>query len=308
MLRVAAQQVMPPVLLSGVRWIRGRSRPANRATRAEGPPPVPWSAGFYEYKVRWFSTMLADASILQDFRSCQRLPGNFGYGVDERCIEYPWALSRLPKEPALVLDAGSTLNHGFMLDAPAMANKTIHICTLAPEPNAFHQRGVSYLYADLRELPLRDHLYDVVVCISTIEHVGCNNSGFTGDVRHHEESPDEYPAVMSELARVLKPGGTLLLTVPFGKHKHLGMQQVFDLAMLERAIASFGAASRVERTFYLYSDVGWQISEPHQCEDAEYVEWISRAWTTRQMPDPLPVEPDRAAAARAVACVEMVKF
>jgi ubiquinone/menaquinone biosynthesis C-methylase UbiE len=60
--------------------------------------------------------------------------------------------------------------------------------------------------ADIHQLPLRNESFDGVLCIEVLEHV-----------------PDPWRAV-SELHRVLQPGGVILLTVPFmlGYHGKIG--------------------------------------------------------------------------------------
>src|SRR5262245_45055418 len=79
--------------------------------------------------------------------------------------------------------------------------------TLAPVYEAFCQLGGSYVFDDMRVLPLGDGLYNVVVCVSTIEHIGMEDTSHGGDM---EYSPPDTLAVMRKLARVLPPGGRLL--------------------------------------------------------------------------------------------------
>ncbi|MBS1727234.1 MAG: class I SAM-dependent methyltransferase [Armatimonadetes bacterium] len=60
-----------------------------------------------------------------------------------------------------------------------------------------HQRGLSRIArADAQALPLQSNSFDVVVTLDTIEHV-----------------PDDQKAI-AEIARVLKPGGHILINVP----------------------------------------------------------------------------------------------
>ena len=105
-----------------------------------------------------------------------RLPRGFGIGLDERVVEYPWLLSQAPR--GRTLDAGSTLNHAHVLDRVRPLVDELHIVTLAPEAQSFPERGVSYVYADLRRLPYRDAYFDTVVSLSTLEHVGKDNSRY----------------------------------------------------------------------------------------------------------------------------------
>jgi SAM-dependent methyltransferase len=68
-------------------------------------------------------------------------------------------------------------------------------------PDAFQVEGLQCRYADMTQpLPLGDEAVDIVVCQEGIEHV-----------------PNQL-AVLEEFNRVLKPGGTLILTTPNGSH------------------------------------------------------------------------------------------
>jgi len=204
------------------------------------------------------------------------------------------------------LDAGSALNHAFILEQPVFEKKKLHILTLAPESNCFWQRGISYLFHDLRSVPIRDEYFDDIVCLSTLEHVGCDNSGYTRQEVYREHRSDDFILALQELSRILKPEGTLFLTVPFGEYRHFGSFQQFDEKLLSRAIDAFGRTNAVT-SFYRYSDTGWDVANIEDCTNVEYVEWVAKVWSGGQWPEPLPVEPDRAAAARCVACVKLTK-
>jgi SAM-dependent methyltransferase len=265
----------------------------------------PWAPGYLAWRDRFIAQGLSDPQLLERFRRGTALPPGFGFGLDERCVEYGWLAAWLPPGPGRLLDAGSTLNHGYVLDHPALRLKTLDILTLAPEPDCFWQRGVSYLYRDLRELPLRDDYYDLVACISTLEHVGCDNRHFTGQADGREDRPLDHLQAMRELRRVLRPGGTLFLTVPFGRYQHFGTFQQFDLARLEQAIAGFGPTTEAHVAFYRYTVAGWAPAEASACAECEFVSWWRRP--PDRWPQPPPLEPDHAAAARAIACVRLVK-
>lgn len=275
---------------------------------------APWSRGYRIYKRRFLADVLANETLLECFRCDGPLPPGYGVGVDERCVEYPWLLTRLRDGSGVLLDAGSTLNHGFILDHPALQRKVLHILNLAPEAQCFWKKGISYLFGDLRNICIRDSYYDTIACLSTLEHVGCDNTFFTHNALHRDDRRDDFVLAMQELARVLKPGGTLFLTVPFGVYRHFGFEQVFDQGLLSKAIAAFGQADKVIQTFYRYTSAGWDVASARECAECEYVEWIAHAWQHEQWPyswltglKPTPLEPDRAAAARAVACIQLVK-
>lgn len=269
---------------------------------------IPWSLGFVQARNRFITEILSDQDKLELFRTNASLPNGYGVGYDERCVEYPWLFANISPNLMTILDAGSTLNHAFLLEHPSLESKKLHILTLFPETNCFWHRGVSYLYDDLRRIPMISELYDAIVCISTLEHVGYDNSVYTGDRAYQEHAENHYILAVQEMHRVLKPGGALFLTVPYGRRQDLGWSRQFDEGMLKSAINAFGPTTvEVQVSYYRYEQTGWQTSCADDCDDCEYVQWIADAWLRRQWPNPIPVEPDLAAAARAVACVRMIK-
>jgi SAM-dependent methyltransferase len=202
------------------------------------------------------------------------------------------------------LDAGSALNHTFILNHPVFRNKKLYILTLAQENNCYWYKGISYIYDDLREIPMRDDYYDTVVCISTLEHVGLNNILFNHSESHAEQRQNDFLVALLEMRRVLKPGGKLFITVPYGKYCNFGTFQQFDAQRVEQTINAF-EPGRVEQTYFLYTADGWNVSNVEICADAEYVSWVMLPPEKRSAT--FPDHPDRAAAARAVACLLLVK-
>jgi SAM-dependent methyltransferase len=107
-------------------------------------------------------------------------------------------VERLPRATAsdrwaLDLGAGSGGNSPLLVDA---GYRTI---ALEHDPVAAavtHDRGIDVVRADAHDLPFPDAAFDVVLACDVLEHL----------------SDDK--AATAELYRVLKPGGTLLLTVP----------------------------------------------------------------------------------------------
>jgi SAM-dependent methyltransferase len=263
----------------------------------------PWRAGYKEAKRQLIAETLADTSLMERFRGHLPLPPRYGFGVDERCVEYPWALAHLGSTSEPLLDAGSVMNHAYLLEEPPFDVRQLHILTLAPEPRCFWQRGISYLYADLRSIPVRDEFYGNVLCLSTLEHVGCNNSAHSGLPAHHEHRPNDFVTAVRELRRVLRPGGTLFITVPFGRYQHHDTFQQFDAAMVVRMVD----ASAVDAEFFRYDADGWQPARESECVGLAFSDGILSVWRGDRRVDELVTPPDHAAAARAVACLRMVK-
>lgn len=91
--------------------------------------------------------------------------------------------------------------------------------------------GSTYV-CDLHALPIGDQTFDAVLCTQTLEHT------------------KEPKIVLSELARVLRPGGPLLLTAPFIYEEHL---QPFDFFRF----TSFGFTHLLEATGFRIVSMTW---------------------------------------------------
>jgi len=256
---------------------------------------IPWTPGYPEYRHQFIEQTLATPDMLAKFRENRPLPAGFGIRLDERVIEYPWVYARLGEQPGLVLDAGSTLNWPFLLRSPILRRKTLILYTLAPE-TVFPGAKLSYVYGDLRSTVLRDEFFDTIVCISALEHIGMDNAVYTEDEQFHVNSVGSDLSVLHEFRRLLKPGGDLFITVPYGRRQNFGWFEQFDEAKLDCAIQTFGGKLG-DRAFYRYDVNGWQVSDAAACENQEF---SPVAW--RDV-----IAPDRAAAARAVACLRLLK-
>lgn len=252
----------------------------------------PWSFGYAAYKRR----KITQSIDLNRFDS-KNLPPGYGFRLDERIVEYPWFLSRLPPHAGTLLDAGSILNHEFLLKNPGLASKRIFISTLAPEAECFCRYGVSYVYEDLRDSCFRDGNFDWVVSLSTIEHIGMDNTMlYTSDAGKRESDKLAHLQATTEFRRLLKTGGTLYLSVPFGKHRDHGWFQIFDAAMVDRLIEAFGPARSTE-THFRYTESGWVPSDRRTSGESTYFD----------IHESKNYDADFAAASRAVVCLELVK-
>ena len=119
---------------------------------------------------------------------------------------------------------------------------------------------------------------------------------YSQDPRFNEFRPDDYQDVIREFKQLLKPGGKLFITVPYGRYENLGWLQQFDYPRIETVLEVFGgSASNV--AYYKYFTDGWQVVDADACADCSYFDIHNRS----------DYEPDYVAAARAVACIEMVK-
>ena len=257
---------------------------------------IPWSEGYTAYKRRVLQDALGDAHLLARFAGQRDLPPNFGYRVDERIVEIPWVMARLREEARVLLDAGASLNHDFLLELAALRTRRVVICTVSREKRLGGDH-VAYVCGDLRHAGFREASFDDIVCASTLEHVGMDNTRvYSRDIRFKQFRPDDYELAVREFQRLLKPGGRLFLTVPYGRYENHGWLQQFDRERLESILQMFGGTTRAV-AFYKYFADSWQLVDADACAEGRYFDIQSRK----------DHEPDYVAAARAVACMELVK-
>lgn len=265
----------------------------------------PWSRGYEAYKAQFLARTLADADLMARFRASEALPAAFGAFLDERVVEYPWVFSRLGTSVQPLLDAGSALNFETLLNLPVLRDRPLTLVTLAPEGQCHYRRGVSYHFADLRDLPFRDGYFGDVVCISTLEHVGMDNTRlYSRRVEHKEHARFDFLTAARELVRVCRPGGRILLTLPFGRAIDYGWYQQFDAALVDRLLDALGS-TLVRETYFRYAEGGWQFSDRAACRDC--VGFDIHATRHRDPASTRDYDPDFAAASRGIVALEVRK-
>jgi SAM-dependent methyltransferase len=269
-------------------WYRRRRLGKELAESFPVPPP-PWSEDYWPRHVELVSFLLDSPDAPALFARGIRLPRRYGIGFDERVVEYPWLWSGPVR--GRVLDAGATLNHAHVLERFRPCVDELQIVTLAGEPEL---EGVSYTRADLRELPFEDATFDTVVSLSTLEHVGMDASAYGVDAPRAADPDRELERAVTELRRVLVPDGMLLATVPYGAREDHGWFRQLDQADVESLISAARPA-HVRVDVYRYTRDGWRTSSLTEAAGARYHDHHA----DRTVP------PDRAAAARAVACVRL---
>ena len=277
------------------RWL-ALARAKARITKYLTSGRKPWARGYSEHKERIINSVLKDKELLDYFLHSRVLPSRYGFRIDERVVEYPWVLVRLGVAGQLLLDAGSALNYEYILAHPVLRNRSVVIHNLSVE-NVVKRNKVSYIYGDLRHTSFRSECFDEIVCISTLEHIGMDNTFlYSKDKTFKESKMDDYKLVVREFRRLLVLGGRLFLTVPYGKYENMGWQQQFDEKMVREVFKEFGGKN-FEVTYFKYTNDGWQVSKAQECNECVYFDIHKRK----------DFDSDYAAAARAVACIEMVK-
>ena len=168
-------------------------------------------------------------------------------GVDERSVEIRWCLSRYAGEPK-VLDAGyAHAEPAYLAALAGLGARDLVGVDLA----AAEVPGLRSVQADIRSLPFADGEFDVVLAISTLEHVGRDNTQYG---LADERDGASLDTALRELRRV---GRRVLVTVPTGAEQLRPEQVVHE----PRAwVGRFEAAGFViwEDELYELGTDGWR--------------------------------------------------
>jgi len=229
--------------------------------------------------------------MMQYFRLEKRLPQEFGIGLSERCVEIPWFFSRLDKKVGLHLDAGSSLNFAAILKLEPLRRKKIIIANFNPEVNCYWEHSVSYLFWDIRSRIFDDEIFDTISCISVLEHIGMDTSGWTHKNKQKEHKRHDYQEVVSDFHRILKKGGNCYITVPYGRYTDHGWLQVFNKSLVNQIIDAFQPMTYTI-TYFMYTKDGWMFAKEQDCAKCSY----SKSYL-----------PNYTVGAESVACIHMTK-
>jgi SAM-dependent methyltransferase len=172
-------------------------------------------------------------------------------GTDERVVEIPWVLARL--RPGRALEVGYAFAEAPYLAALLGAGFERLVGVDLAEADV---PGLEAVRADVRELPFGNGEFDLVLCVSTLEHVGADNSAYGLPT---EDDGDSRRAALRELRRVLAPDGRLLLTVPLGEPGDYGWFRQEDVRGWTRLFARAGLFVE-EQELYELREEGWRAA------------------------------------------------
>jgi SAM-dependent methyltransferase len=177
-----------------------------------------------------------------------------------RNVEAPYIIVHLAFRPGqLILDVGSPklvalflASRGAVIEATDLYPYFIALCQRVKEYNGQLNACLRLGIADGRALPYPDRTFDRAYALSVVEHI--ENEGDTRAIR--------------EMARVLKPGGRLCLTVPFA-HEYresttteplyykpgapaapVFYQRHYDVRALEQRLIKPSGLTVIHRSFY----------------------------------------------------------
>lgn len=157
--------------------------------------------------------------------------------VNERIVETPFALRALGDVPigARVLDFGSSEN----ALALSLATMGYAVTALDLRTYPFRHPNLTAVARPLDEWEAEPASFDVILCISTVEHVGL---GWYGAERRDERADRR---AVERFATLLTPEGKLILTVPYGRPEVDDLQRRYDADGLAALVDGWTVQERI---------------------------------------------------------------
>ncbi len=181
-------------------------------------------------------------------------------GVTERILEHIYVHTHLPKPPARLLDLGCSES----TNAIEMASLGFEVVGVDLRTLPLSHPNFTMIQANLANMPFVDESFDLAVALSTIEHVGLG--WYTEEERG---SSDEH--VVTEVLRLLRPGGRFILTTPFGRATVTPVHRIYDRARLDQLLSGFRV---VDRAYGVRDGDAWFYT--HDERRAEQVDGTER--------------------------------
>jgi SAM-dependent methyltransferase len=155
--------------------------------------------------------------------------------VNERIVEQPFVFAEVAKAqgpPARVLDVGG----GESTVGLSLASLGYDVVVCDPRGSRLTHPNIEVRAHPVEDLGPDAGPLDIVVALSMIEHIGL---GFYADPAHRTEA-DADVRFLQHVRDLLRPGGRLILTVPYGPTATTdAFQRVYDEQRLDRLLAGW---------------------------------------------------------------------
>ncbi|MEM7530721.1 MAG: DUF268 domain-containing protein [Chloroflexota bacterium] len=147
--------------------------------------------------------------------------------VNERIIEYPQVF-RWIREQGRVLDIGCTTSR-LPMQLASLGYET-HGVDIRPYP--FQHRNLNFHQVDI--LKWKTELqFDIVLAISSLEHFGLGSYGISNQDTNLDQK------AVAKIKTMMKPGGQLIVSVPFGQRGANTGYRVYDYDLLQSVFAGY---------------------------------------------------------------------
>lgn len=172
--------------------------------------------------------------------------------VSIRSIEYSFAIGRIGAEGGKrVLDLGCTSKVNSL--SPTLAELGFEVFGMDVREFKFEHKNFNFRIGDARALPFPDNFFDHVCAISTLECIGVS-----GRYDISKDDPEGDAKALREIARVLRPHGSLLLTTIYGPSACIkGGHRIYNKSALQDLFANWVVK---EANYYILNEGGCWVA------------------------------------------------
>ena len=213
----------------------------------------------------------ANSTLQAQFPRSVSLPKNYGKQMSERVVEI--LIARLTCQPGKrILDIGhsnSTNAHLRMLKSlPGPIDITG--IDIVPANNTVRSIYAHTVVGSIMKTDFHEGAFDLIWCISALEHFGMDNSIYTDEFTLDKEMDMK---ALEEMMRILQIGGTIYISVPFGKFEDHGWHRNYDKTRWEKLLAVVRSVAHIDELFFKYSDErGWGVASSDELSNTGYLD------------------------------------
>ena len=179
----------------------------------------------------------------------------------DRDVEFSWIAANLPLGPGKALDFGCGVSN-LALMAARRGFVTTAI-DLRPVQWFYTFPNLNFVQGDIFNLGFEPSSFGLIINCSSVEHVG-----LVGRYSVVQDRPDGDVEAMDLMARLLKPSGTMLLTIPVGRDAvFVPLHRVYGEKRINKLLSGYV----IEKEEYWIKDEynRWQLSEKKKALDSE---------------------------------------
>jgi SAM-dependent methyltransferase len=201
------------------------------------------------------------------------LPDLYGKGLPERTVEILMAhLTYAPAKRVLDVGYANTMEcHRAMVAALTAPRHLTGIDIAEPVYDASRYYE-SMSRADITRSPFADASFDLIWCVSALEHFGMDNSVYT---EQFSAAPAMDAQAVKEMLRLLVPGGQLLITVPYGRFEDHTTHKNYDRDHWQPLLDIARVEGYVREWYFRHTHGhGWQQAP---AEELQYVGYFDQA-------------------------------
>lgn len=178
----------------------------------------------------------------------------FQISINERIVEIPWVHSQIKIERGKILDVGC-YSSKLPIELASLGHE---VWGIDVRNYPLKHPNFTFVQGDICKTSFPSDFFDIITAVSTIEHIGMA-------VYNDPKYPDGDKKAIKEMRRILKPGGVIIMTIPFGK-RAITWYRTYDLPTLKELLHGL----KIEKIEYAIKK--GEIWTPASLEEVENID------------------------------------